>query len=108
MQIRATKTFCNYINKVAKQQGKSFRADLVMMNSVQRSMMTPMYSDWEYDEQDYDYNDGRYRTIRIMYPEDYYCEPRYLKTSDIVREFKRLNVETLEQLNNMIVDMFEI
>lgn len=108
MQIRATKTFCNYINKVAKQQGKSFRADLVMMNSVQRSMMTPMYSDWEYDEQDYDYNEGRYRTIKICYPEDYYCEPRYFKTSDIVKWYKRLNVETLEQLDNMIVDMFEI
>lgn len=108
MQIRATKTFCNYINKVAKKNGKSFRADLVMMNSVQRSMMTSMYSDWECDEQDYDFGDGKYRTIKICYPEDYYCEPRHYKTSDIVREYKRLNVETLEQLDNMIIDMFEI
>lgn len=108
MQIKATKTFCNYINKVAKQQGKSFRAELVMMSSNQRSMFTPMYSDWSQDEQDYDYNEGKYRTIRICYPEDYYCEPRYFKTSDIVREFKRLKVETLEQLSNMIIDMFEI
>lgn len=108
MQIRATKTFCNYINKVAKQQGKSFRAELVKLSSTQRSMFTPMYSDWEYDEQDYDYNDGKYRTIKICYPEDYYCEPRYYKTYDLVMEFKRLKVGTLEQLDNMIIDMFEI
>lgn len=108
MQIRATKTFCNYINKVAKQQGKSFRAELVKLSSNQRSLLTSIYDNWECDEQDYDLGDGKYRTIKICYPEDYYCEPRYYKTYDLVLEFKRLNVETLEQLDNMIVDMFEI
>ena len=76
-------------------------------------MSENMYRMWvTYDifaaEKDYDSSTGMYKAIKLTYPEGYYAMPRYLTTSELNKEFRRMRVETKDELVTMLKRMSEI
>ena len=95
MIIKVSKVFANFINETAKEFGKKFHAEVVKFSTFG-------------DDIDYDCSTGRYRNIQVTYPYGYYAVPQYFSTGQLVREFRRRGVKTVEDLKKMIVDICEI
>lgn len=105
MKIQATKVFARFINQTAKEKGYNFAAELVEISPDRYAYTVGDLSD---GDQDYNYNTGGIKTIKIVYPLDYYCNPVYVSTADLVRSFRRYGVQDIETLKDMICDLYAV
>ena len=106
MNIQATKTMAQAINKALKAKGwKGYRVEQIMLTSQAYA--------WNvgdiYDAEDYgDYCDlnNKYRALRVIYPAEYYACDKYLTTQDLNRIFEK--GDTLEAFMAKVLDEIEI
>ncbi|MBO7322605.1 MAG: hypothetical protein J6U51_03355 [Bacteroidales bacterium] len=105
MKIKATKTFVNFINKVAKDRNLQFSAELAEISSNSYGFLVGDI--WSAD-MDYNFKTDKYRVIRIVYPYEYYCNPVYVSTDNLTRNFRRYGVKDIESLKDMICDLYAV
>lgn len=106
MNIAATKTMADAINKAFKAEGwRDYKASQVMLTEREYS--------WHvgdvYDAEDYgDYNDreNKYRVIRIIYPADYYACDKFLSSKELNYIFEK--GDTLEKYMEKVLEAIEI
>lgn len=109
MKVKVSKTFAAYINKTAKALG--FKAEASVVTMSERGYRLNVGLDAMLDAQDngdYDWAEGEYKVIRVVYPDGYCAMPKYLTTASLTREFRRCNVSTEDELQQMLRDMCEI
>ena len=104
MYIQVSKVFARFMNQTAKERNVNFHAAVVTMSESQYRMFVG--EPWD-NESDHIGSDTL-KAICVEYPYEYYCCPRYVSTSDLVREFRRNGVTTVDELKDMICDMFAI
>lgn len=105
MIIKASKVFAKFINETAKKNGLKFRASVVEFSDVLYNSMVGLY--WS-AYNDYNTKTGKFKAICIEYPPEYYAPLRYVSTNELNRLFNFYGVETVEDLENMILDEFSI
>lgn len=108
MQVKVSKVFAKFINATAKEMGFEAEASVVKLSEKQMGWF--MGSEAIYDAMyygDFDRN-GNYTAIKVIYPCEYYANPRFIGTMELVKEFNRRGCKTMQDLKNMIRDMVEI
>lgn len=104
MYIQVSKVFAKFMNETAKERNIRFTASVV--NLTESQYRTLVDDPWE-NLSDYISSD-ELKVIRVEYPYEYYCSPRYISSCDLYREFRRNGVTTSEGLKDMICEMCEI
>ena len=106
MNIQVSKTFANFINKTAKALGFEAHAEVIAIKETAYEFCTGT-SLWDAGN-DYDYSTGTCKVIEVSYPYEFYATRKFLTTYELVREFRRRGVKTVEELQEMLRDMLEI
>ena len=104
MYLQVSKVFAKFMNQTAKERNIQFTASVV--NLTESQYRTLVGDPWD-NLSDYISND-ELKVIRIEYPYEYYCGPRYVSSCDLYREYRRFGVTTSEGLKDMICDMLAI
>lgn len=83
MRVEATKTLTNWLNKKFKENNIPYKAIYTTMTQREYDWQV---GDTSMDTLEYDYNftTGKYRVIKILYPDNYYACPNYLTTSILI------------------------
>ena len=105
MQIKVSKVFANFINKVAKENSVKFNAKVVTIPEKYARYYIGSNVDYY---NDFDFANLAYKVIKIEYPPEYYANPIYLTTVQLNQDFNRYNVKTVDDLKLMILDICEI
>lgn len=109
MKVKVSKTFAAYINKTAKALGFKAEASVVTMSERGYGLNVGLDAMLDaQDNDDYDFLEEEYKVIRVVYPDEYYAMPKYLTTASLTREYRRRNVSTESELQQMLRDMCEI
>ena len=108
MKIKVSKVFADFINKTAKELGFEVSAKVVELSENMYRLHVSYDIFRAEDFGDYNYNTGKYKAIKILYPENYFACPNYLTTYQLTQEFKRNNVSTISELKEMIKNICEI
>ena len=81
MRVEATKTLTAWLNNQFKQHNIPYKAVY--------ATMTQREYDWQVGdtsmEYDYIFTTGKYRVIKILYPDNYYACPQYLTTTLLLK-----------------------
>ena len=109
MKIKVSKVFADFINKTAKELGFSAEASVVTMSENAYRMNVGFGAQLDADDYgDYDWSTGKYKAIRVCYPDSYYAMPTYLTTAALQREYRSTNVSNVDGLKQMLRSMCEI
>lgn len=106
MNIKVSKTFAKFINTTAKEMGFKAHAEVVALRSSAYTFATGVDM-WD-GECDYDWETGTYRVIEVSYPYDFYATRKFLTTYELVSEFRKRGVKSVEDLKDMLREMLEI
>lgn len=106
MNIKVSKVFAKFINDTAKEMGFEAHAEVVALRSSAYTFATG--NDMWYGDCDYDWKTDTYRVIEVSYPWDFYATRRFLTTYELVNEFRKRGVKTVDELKEMLKDMLEI
>ena len=106
MNIKVSKVFANFINKTAKEMGFEAHAEVIALRSSAYTFATG--NDMWDGDCDYDWKTDTYRVIEVSYPYDFYATRRFLTTYELVQEFRKRKVESVDELKEMLKDMLEI
>lgn len=84
MRVQASKTLTAWLNNQFKQHNIPYKAIYTAMTQREYDWQV---GDTSMDTLGYDYNftTGKYRVIKILYPDNYYACPNYLTTSILIR-----------------------
>ena len=104
MQVKVSKTMVKFLNNNLL-KSKGYKAVFNEMTTDQYSLSVS-YDIME-NENDYNYNTGKMKSIKILYPDDYYAVPRYLTTNDLVKIFKNSD-KTVSGFLNQLWNEIEI
>ena len=109
MRIQASKTMASFINKMKKAgELKIEHAELITLNERAYSVAVGDPID---NMADYDFDDDGFivfKVIVIVYPDNYHACNRYITTSELKREYRRLRVKNAESLKGMLKEMIEV
>ena len=108
MNVKVSKAFAKFINETAKELKFSVTAKVVEMNRRMYGFHVDTNIFHAIDYNDYNINNGMFRAIVLSYPDNYCACNRYLTTYELTQSFRRENVKTVEQLQNMIKNLCEI
>lgn len=106
MNIKVSKVFAKFINDTAKEMGFEAHAEVVALRSSAYTFATG--NDMWSGDCDYDWKTDTYRVIEVSYPWDFYATRRFLTTYELVNEFRKRGVKTVDELKAMLRDMLEI
>lgn len=104
MQVKVSKVMVKFLNdNLLKSKG---------YKAVFNEITTDQYSLYvSYDimdhENDYNYNTAKMKSIKILYPDNYYAVPRFLTTNDLVKIFKNSD-KTVQGFLNELWNEIEI
>lgn len=85
MQVKVSKVMAKFLNENLL-KSKGYKAVFQEFTPDQYSLYVS-YNIMD-NENDYNYNSGKMKSIKIVYPDDYYAVPRFLTTNDLVKIFK--------------------
>lgn len=104
MKVKVSKTMVKFLNDNLL-KSKGYKAVFNEMNTNQYSF----YVSYEImdHENDYNYNTAKMKSIKILYPDDYYAVPRFLTTNDLVKIFKNSD-KTVQGFLNELWNEIEI
>lgn len=107
MKVKITKKMVNEIKKAfAKiEKVKNYDVEYVKMSSRQYNYCV----DFDNKSMDYDYNwlNGEWVVIKILYPNEYYAMPKYITTVDLLNIFRKSN-KTLDGFMQELADFLEV
>ena len=97
MRVEATKTLTTWLNNQFKQHNIPYKAIY--------ATMTQREYDWQVGdssmEYDYNFTTGKYRVIKILYPDDYYACLQYLTTRQLIHLAQNINRSEEKFFNNI-------
>ena len=105
MQIKVSKVFTNFINETAQKMGFEASAQVVEYTEQQ---YTNFVNIWGPNWTDYNPATGKFKVIVISYPANFFACSTYITTAELVHEFKKRNIQTFDQLREMVRDLCEI
>ena len=108
MKVKVSKVFANFINKTAKELNIKVTAKVVEYSQNEYKWNVDYNLFRAYDYGDYNIENGKYKAIMLLYPEEYYATPKFLTTCELTKEFHRMKVQTVAELQSMIKAMCEI
>lgn len=101
MRVEATKTLTNWLNNQFKQHNIPYKAIY--------ATMTQREYDWQVGdssmEYDYNFTTGKYRVIKILYPNDYYACPQYLTTTLLLKLARNIHGDADLFYKNIITEI---
>lgn len=105
MKVKVSKVFASFINQVAKDRNLNFSAEVVEIPSNTYGFLV---GDRWAGEIDYNSKTGKFKAIKVVYPYEYYCNPVYVSTDNLTRNFRRYGVQDIEGLKDMICDLYAV
>ena len=109
MNIKVSKVFAKFINNTAKEMGFKCEAEVVTLSENQMRMFMGTEGMFDADDYgDYDWEQCKYKAIRVVYPDDYYACPLFIGTGMLLREWRRIGGKTEQDLKDMLREMIEI
>jgi hypothetical protein len=105
MKIQVSKVFASFINKAAKELGFECEAQVVNLSPTQYQWLV---GDTYEGETDYNWQTGKFKAIKVLYPYEYYANPVFLSTARIVCECRRRGVDSEQGLKEMLKDLLEV
>ena len=84
MRVQVSKTLTTWLNNQFKQHNIPYKAIYTTLSQREYDWQV---GDTSMDTLEYEYNftTGKYRVIKILYPDNYYACPNYLTTSILIR-----------------------
>ena len=104
MQVKVSKTMVKFLNNNLL-KSKGYKAVFNEMTTDQY-FLSVSYDIMDH-ENDYNYNTGKMKSIKILYPDNYYAVPRFLTTNDLVKIFKNSD-KTVQGFLNELWNEIEI
>lgn len=105
MKAKVTKTLANWLNEKLKNTGYKAKYE----------ELTPQQYDWNVGdtsmdtlEYDYNFSTGKYKVIKIIYPDDYYACNAYLTTQNLIDCIKHTKNHTENEFFDNIWGRIEI
>ena len=101
MRVEATKTLTAWLNNQFKQHNIPYKAVY--------ATMTQREYDWQVGdtsmEYDYNFTTGKYRVIKILYPDNYYACPQYLTTTLLLKLARNIHGDANLSYKNIITEI---
>ena len=100
MTIKVSNTMVKYIKDILP---KNYSVKLVKMTD--RDFRLNVDYDEYSNEVDYG-TDNLYKVIKITYPDDYYANPLYFTTKELISAYRssvKYNIDFKQELNNLIL-----
>ena len=108
MRIQVSKTFASFINKTAREMGFKCMAKVIKGSVNNYTFFTgDEVADAMYYG-DYNFQDGTIKVLQVVYPYEYHACEKLVTTKQLNEEYKRRGCSTLNDLKEMIRDMFEV
>ena len=104
MQVKVSKVMVKFLNNNLL-KSKGYKAVFNEMTTDQYCLYVN-YNIMDH-ENDYNYNTGKMKSIKILYPDNYYAVPRFLTTNDLVKIFKNSD-KTVQGFLNELWNEIEI
>lgn len=100
MRVQVSKTLTVWLNNQFKQHNIPYKAVYTTMTQREYDWQV---GDTSMDTLEYDYNftTGKYRVIKILYPDDYYACPQYLTTRQLIHLAQNINRSEEKFFNNI-------
>lgn len=105
MRVQVSNVFARFINRTAKEMYFAAKAEVVDLSVNEYQLH---FGDVYEGESDFNWKTGKIKAIRVVYPYGYFANPLYISTAMLLRECRRYNVGTIEELKEMIRDMVEV
>ena len=105
MRVQVSNVFARFINRTAKEMCFAAKAEVVNLSVNEYQLHV---GDAYEGESDFNWKTGKIKAIRVVYPYGYFANPLYISTAMLLRECRRCNVGTIEELKEMIRDMVEV
>lgn len=104
MRVEATKTLTAWLNNQFKQHNIPYKAVYATMTQREYDWQV---GDTSMDTLEYDYNftTGKYRVIKILYPNDYYACPQYLTTTLLLKLARNIHGDANLFYKNIITEI---
>lgn len=103
MIIKVSKTFAKFINETAKERNLPFKAIVADIPASRYSFFVGPEC-WN----DYNAKTDCFKAIKIVYKDSCYANPVYINTRELNRNFRYYAIETVEELKDMICEIFAI
>lgn len=104
MQVKVSKVMVKFLNDNLL-KSKGYKAVFQEFTPDQYSLYVS-YNIMD-NENDYNYNSGKMKSIKIVYPDNYYANSRYLTTNDLVKIFNNSD-KTVSGFLNQLWNEIEI
>ena len=105
MRVQVSNVFARFINRTAKEMCFAAKAEVVNLSVNEYQLHV---GDVYEGESDFNWKTGKIKAIRVVYPYGYFANPLYISTAMLLRECRRCNVGTIDELKEMIRDMVEV
>lgn len=104
MRVQVSKTLTTWLNKKFKQHNIPYKAIYTTMTGRDYDILV---GDSSMDTLEYDYNftTGKYRVIKILYPDNYYACPQYLTTTLLLRLARGIHGDANLFYKNIITEI---
>lgn len=108
MRIRVSKTFASFISKTAKEMGFEAKATVVKCPADRYEFWTGEDIFDAMDYGDFVWEDNEVKALQVVYPSEYYACAKIITTKRLNQEYIRRGCSTLDDLKEMIRDLFEV
>lgn len=100
MRVQISKTLTNWLNNQFKQHNIPYKA---IYTTMTRRDYDILVGDTSMDTliYDYDFFTQQYKTIKILYPDNYYACPQYLTTRQLIHLAQNINRSEEKFFNNI-------
>lgn len=96
MKLTTTKTLTNILNKNSK-----YKITLEKLTIEQFKILVD-FDVWEH-EIDYDFTTGKFKVIKVVYPDNFYACDNYITTKDLQRIIQTFASNEQKTLDNFII-----
>lgn len=104
IRIATTNSVLKLFKEVIKEKKWPYVAKLESVEKREYQYMFGMFSDY-FEDMD---NRGNIKVIKVLYPEEYYCEPLCVNTEMLNEWFKFYHCETVEDFKFAIAERIEV
>lgn len=104
MKLATTQTMARYLAKNTKHGGYEIKQEKLPVDAFR---LRVSYDVWANDG-DFDFSTNKFSVIKIVYPQEYFAEPKYLTTNDLCRIYKNAKERTAAGFVEAFDDFIEV
>ena len=90
MKLATTQTMARYLARNTKHGGYEIKQEKLPVDAFRLRVSCDLWA----NDGDFDFCTNKFAVIKIVYPQEYFAEPRYLTTNDLRKIYKNAKAKT--------------